>query len=80
MNSSKRRGAAATLSSPMRESANSWATDAMTEAHFDMTFDVNVKGTLYTVQKALQCRRIHHPHWLNRQHQRHPRARRLLCQ
>ena len=29
------------------------ATDAMTEAHFDMTFDVNVKGTLFTVQKAL---------------------------
>ena len=29
------------------------ATDAMTEAHFDKTFDVNVKGTLFTVQKAL---------------------------
>src|SRR6202162_3238148 len=29
------------------------ATDAMTEAHFDQTFDVNVKGTLFTVQKAL---------------------------
>jgi NAD(P)-dependent dehydrogenase (short-subunit alcohol dehydrogenase family) len=28
-------------------------TDAMTEAHFDKTFDVNVKGTLFTVQKAL---------------------------
>ena len=26
---------------------------AMTEAHFDTTFDVNVKGTLFTVQKAL---------------------------
>ena len=29
------------------------ATDAVTEAHFDTTFDVNVKGTLFTVQKAL---------------------------
>ncbi|HEX3950126.1 MAG TPA: SDR family oxidoreductase [Steroidobacteraceae bacterium] len=29
------------------------AMDAMTEAHFDQTFDVNVKGTLFTVQKAL---------------------------
>ena len=29
------------------------ATDAVTEAHFDKTFDVNVKGTLFTVQKAL---------------------------
>jgi NAD(P)-dependent dehydrogenase (short-subunit alcohol dehydrogenase family) len=29
------------------------AADAMTEAHFDQTFDVNVKGTLFTVQKAL---------------------------
>jgi NAD(P)-dependent dehydrogenase (short-subunit alcohol dehydrogenase family) len=29
------------------------APDAMTEAHFDKTFDVNVKGTLFTVQKAL---------------------------
>jgi len=26
---------------------------AITEAHFDKTFDVNVKGTLFTVQKAL---------------------------
>jgi len=25
----------------------------ITEAHFDKTFDVNVKGTLFTVQKAL---------------------------
>ena len=25
----------------------------MTEAHFDKTFNVNVKGTLFTVQKAL---------------------------
>jgi NAD(P)-dependent dehydrogenase (short-subunit alcohol dehydrogenase family) len=25
----------------------------ITEAHFDMTFDTNVKGTLFTVQKAL---------------------------
>jgi NAD(P)-dependent dehydrogenase (short-subunit alcohol dehydrogenase family) len=29
------------------------ATDALTETHFDKTFDVNVKGTLFTVQKAL---------------------------
>jgi NAD(P)-dependent dehydrogenase (short-subunit alcohol dehydrogenase family) len=29
------------------------ATDAVTETHFDKTFDVNVKGTLFTVQKAL---------------------------
>ncbi len=26
---------------------------SITEAHFDKTFDVNVKGTLFTVQKAL---------------------------
>ena len=26
---------------------------SITEAHFDRTFDVNVKGTLFTVQKAL---------------------------
>ncbi|MFD2265217.1 SDR family NAD(P)-dependent oxidoreductase [Lacibacterium aquatile] len=26
---------------------------AITEAHFDQTFDINVKGTLFTVQKAL---------------------------
>jgi NAD(P)-dependent dehydrogenase (short-subunit alcohol dehydrogenase family) len=26
---------------------------AITEAHFDQTFDVNVKGTLFTVQKLL---------------------------
>ncbi len=25
----------------------------ITEAHYDMTFDINVKGTLFTVQKAL---------------------------
>ena len=25
----------------------------ITEAHFDKTFDINVKGTLFTVQKAL---------------------------
>jgi NAD(P)-dependent dehydrogenase (short-subunit alcohol dehydrogenase family) len=25
----------------------------ISEAHFDKTFDVNVKGTLFTVQKAL---------------------------
>ncbi|RKH52760.1 glucose 1-dehydrogenase [Corallococcus interemptor] len=29
------------------------ALDAITEAHFDKTFNVNVKGTLFTVQKAL---------------------------
>jgi hypothetical protein len=29
------------------------ATGCVTEAHFDKTFDVNVKGTLFTVQKAL---------------------------
>jgi NAD(P)-dependent dehydrogenase (short-subunit alcohol dehydrogenase family) len=28
-------------------------TTAITEEHFDKTFDVNVKGTLFTVQKAL---------------------------
>jgi NAD(P)-dependent dehydrogenase (short-subunit alcohol dehydrogenase family) len=28
--------------------------DAVTEEHFDRTFDVNVKGTLFTVQKALR--------------------------
>src|SRR5450755_3058659 len=27
--------------------------EAATEAHFDQTFDVNVKGLLFTVQKAL---------------------------
>jgi NAD(P)-dependent dehydrogenase (short-subunit alcohol dehydrogenase family) len=26
---------------------------AATEAHFDQTFDLNVKGTFFTVQKAL---------------------------
>ena len=26
---------------------------AATEAHFDQTFDVNVKGLFFTVQKAL---------------------------
>jgi NAD(P)-dependent dehydrogenase (short-subunit alcohol dehydrogenase family) len=30
---------------------------AITEAHFDKTFDVNVKGTLFTVQKALPLMR-----------------------
>jgi NAD(P)-dependent dehydrogenase (short-subunit alcohol dehydrogenase family) len=29
------------------------ALEAITEAHFDKTFDVNVRGTLFTVQKAL---------------------------
>ncbi|GHO51837.1 SDR family NAD(P)-dependent oxidoreductase [Ktedonobacter robiniae] len=29
------------------------ALEAVTEAHFDQTFDANVKGTLFTVQKAL---------------------------
>jgi len=29
------------------------ATTAITEAHFDKTFNVNVKGTLFTVQKGL---------------------------
>jgi NAD(P)-dependent dehydrogenase (short-subunit alcohol dehydrogenase family) len=29
------------------------ALGSITEAHFDKTFDVNVKGTLFTVQKAL---------------------------
>jgi NAD(P)-dependent dehydrogenase (short-subunit alcohol dehydrogenase family) len=28
-------------------------TDSVTETHFDKTFDVNVKGTFFTVQKAL---------------------------
>ena len=27
--------------------------EKVTEEHFDMTFDINVKGTLFTVQKAL---------------------------
>jgi NAD(P)-dependent dehydrogenase (short-subunit alcohol dehydrogenase family) len=31
--------------------------DKITEAHFDRTFDVNVKGTLFTVQKALPLMR-----------------------
>lgn len=30
---------------------------AITEAHFDKTFDVNVRGTLFTVQKALPLMR-----------------------
>ena len=30
---------------------------AITEEHFDQTFDVNVKGTLFTVQKALPLMR-----------------------
>jgi NAD(P)-dependent dehydrogenase (short-subunit alcohol dehydrogenase family) len=29
------------------------ATSALTEEHFDKTFDVNVKGSVFTVQKAL---------------------------
>src|SRR6185369_3383631 len=36
---------------------------AATDAHFDETFDVNVKGTFFTVQKALPFfeRRLDHP-------------------
>src|SRR5262245_17022918 len=31
--------------------------DAITEEHFDQTFNVNVRGTLFTVQKALPLMR-----------------------
>jgi len=29
--------------------------DKITEEHFDKLFDINVKGTLFTVQKAYHC-------------------------
>jgi NAD(P)-dependent dehydrogenase (short-subunit alcohol dehydrogenase family) len=30
--------------------------DKITEEHFDKLFDINVKGALFTVQKAKPCR------------------------
>ena len=40
-------------SSPMRVAARSSPLEQVTEAHFDKYFGINVKGTLFTVQKAL---------------------------
>ena len=48
----------------------------ITEDQFDRTFDVNVKGTLFTVQKALplsQGWRLDYPGWLNCRIDRHTR-------
>ena len=59
------------------------ALDAMTEAHFDKTFDVNVKGTLFTVQKALPLFNEGGSiilTGLDRHRQRHSRVRCLQCQ
>src|SRR5271168_4671281 len=51
--------------------------EKISEDHFDKIFDVNVKGTLFTVQKALAERwRLHHTHGLRRGDQRHARLRR----
>jgi NAD(P)-dependent dehydrogenase (short-subunit alcohol dehydrogenase family) len=43
----------------------------VTPEHFDKTFDLNVRGTLFTVQKALaafQRWRIYLYEWIDRQH------------
>jgi NAD(P)-dependent dehydrogenase (short-subunit alcohol dehydrogenase family) len=48
--------------------------DKITEEHFDKLFDINVKGTLFTVQKALPLLKgwwLDHPHGLRRKGQRY---------
>lgn len=55
----------------------------VTEEHFDRIFDINVKGLLFTVQKALPLFRsggFDHPERLYRQHQGGGRFWRLWCQ
>jgi NAD(P)-dependent dehydrogenase (short-subunit alcohol dehydrogenase family) len=55
----------------------------ITEDHFDRTFGVNVKGTLFTVQKALlasQGWRLDHPGRLDRRVNRHTGLQRLQRQ
>ena len=55
----------------------------ITEDHFDNTFAINVKGTLFTVQKALplsQGRRLDHPDRLNGRVDRHTGLQRLQRQ
>ena len=42
-----------TFCSLVRDGANSRKIGDVTEEHFDTTFDLNVRGTLFTVQKAL---------------------------
>ena len=49
----KEKPGGSTSSSPTRGSAQFAPLGQITEAHFDKTFGVNVKGTLFTVQKAL---------------------------
>ena len=54
-----------------------------TEEHFDTTFDLNVRGTLFTVQKALPLFRDGGaiiPQWLHRGHQGFAAIRRLQRQ
>ena len=48
-----RRGAGSTLCSPMRRGGEFVPLGSYTEEHLDKTFDMNVKGLVFTVQKAL---------------------------
>ena len=49
----KRKKGASTSCLPMPASENSGPLGEITEEHFDKIFDINVKGVLFTVQKAL---------------------------
>ena len=52
----------------------------ITEEHYDTMFDINVKGLLFTVQKALAAdagRRVDHPERLDRRDQRAGGVQRL---
>ena len=56
---------------------------AITEEHFDKTFATNVKGTLFTVQKALPLLKdgsFDHPDGLDGRLDRHARLQRLQRQ
>ena len=50
---SKQKGGESTSFSPTPASVNLLALGSITEEHFDRLFNINVKGALFTVQKAL---------------------------
>src|SRR6201986_3329389 len=57
--------------------------EEVTEEHFDKTFDLNVRGTLFHRSEgtaALQRQRLDFPEWIDRQHQRNSGLRRLQRQ
>jgi NAD(P)-dependent dehydrogenase (short-subunit alcohol dehydrogenase family) len=57
--------------------------EAISEEHFDRLFNVNVMGTLFTVQKALPLMSdggSNHSQWLGCEHKRYSRLRRICSE